>query len=207
MLFTTRSAAVIAGSALAALLSTSPAVSASDALSPDCSERTLRGDYAFEIDGSLLAGPVTGLLRGLAMTRFDGEGGLTQVDFTTLNGVPMFPDWRSVTGTYEVNADCTGRAELVPPPPAPALRLRLVVSDRGRRVATIVEGNATGSRGERSAKRRRMIGPARNGPRWAEVTPRPSHRPPTRPASRRRRGCPGRPSSAARSRCPRRRAR
>ena len=133
---------------LAAAVSSSP-VSAAEAGSPDCSNRTLRGDYAFEIDGTIVNGPATGILRGVAMTHFDGEGGLTQVDFATLNGVPMFPDWRLVTGTYEINADCTGRAELVPPPPVPALRLRMVVSDGGRRVTTIVEGNATGSRGER----------------------------------------------------------
>jgi hypothetical protein len=115
--------------------------------SPDCSNRNLRGEYAFTIDGTILAGPTPLLLRGLAMTRFDGEGGLTQVDFATLNGVPGWPDWRPVTGTYEVDADCTGRAELVPPAPAPSFRLRLVVFDRGRQVATIVEGNATGSLG------------------------------------------------------------
>ena len=141
-----RSLAVAA--VLAASLSTSLA-SAADTGSPECSNRTLRGDYAFEIDGTVVAGPMTGTLRGVAMTRFDGEGGLSQVDFATLNGVPMFPDWRPVTGTYEINADCTGRAELVPPPPVPAFRLRLVVSDNGRKVTTIVEGNATGSRGER----------------------------------------------------------
>ena len=115
----------------------------------ECSNHSLRGDYAFEIDGTVLNGPATGLLRGLAMTRFDGEGGLTQVDFAMVNGVPLFPDWRTVTGTYEVNADCTGRMELVPPAPVPALRLRIVVFDGGNRVTTIVEGNPTGSRGEK----------------------------------------------------------
>ena len=114
---------------------------------PDCSNQTLRGDYAFTIDGTIFAGPTPLLLRGLAMTRFDGEGGLTQVDFATLNGVPAWPDWRPLTGTYEINSDCTGRGELVAPAPAPALQLRFVVFDGGRQVATIVEGNATGSLG------------------------------------------------------------
>ena len=147
---TLRTASALTAAALV-LVTTLPASSqageAAAAAGPECSNRSLRGDYAFEIDGAILAGPVTGLLRGLAMTRFDGEGGLTQVDVATVNGVPLFPDWRPVTGTYEVNADCTGRMELVPPAPAPSLRLRIVVFDRGDRVATIVEGNATGSRG------------------------------------------------------------
>jgi hypothetical protein len=45
-----------------------------------CSNRTLRGDYGFKIDGQILAGPVNGLVRGLAMTFFDGQGNLNQVD-------------------------------------------------------------------------------------------------------------------------------
>ncbi len=145
---TLRTASAVAAAAL--VLATLPPASsqAGDAVpGRECSNQSLRGDYAFEIEGTIVAGPVTGLLRGLAMTRFDGEGSLSQVDFATLNGAPMFPDWRPVTGTYEVNADCTGRMELVPPPPAPSFRLRLVVFDGGDRVTTIVEGNATGSRG------------------------------------------------------------
>ena len=115
---------------------------------PECSNHTLRGSYAFTIDGTIVAGPTQGLLRGLAMTEFDGEGGLTQVDFTTINGVAPWADWRPVAGTYEVNADCTGRAQLVPPV-GPTLNLRLVVFDGGAQVATIVVGQATGSLGRK----------------------------------------------------------
>jgi hypothetical protein len=111
-----------------------------------CSDRTLHGDYGFAIGGTVFAGPASLLLRGVAMTHFDGRGGLTQVDFTTLNGAPASPDWRPATGTYTVNEDCTGRAEIVPAT-GPALQLRLVVFDRGRQVATVVVGNATGSLG------------------------------------------------------------
>jgi hypothetical protein len=39
------------------------------------------------------------------MTQFDGNGNLDQVDFATLNGIPRWTGWRSVTGTYQVNAD------------------------------------------------------------------------------------------------------
>src|SRR6266576_5707175 len=72
-----------------------------------CSNRTLKGDYGFKIDGQLLAGPLTGLVRGLAMTSFDGQGNMSQVDFVTLNGTPLFKDWRSSgKGTYKINAHC-----------------------------------------------------------------------------------------------------
>lgn len=114
-----------------------------------CSNRTLRGDYGFDIGGQILVGPPNrlGLLRGVAMTRFDGHGNLTQVDFATFNGVPGWADWRDATGTYELNPDCTGTAEIVASDGSPALQLRLVVVDRGREIRTIVVGNPTGSTG------------------------------------------------------------
>jgi hypothetical protein len=79
----------------------------------------------------------------------NGDGGLSQVDFTTINGVPTGKDWRAGTGSYEINADCTGKAQITPADGSPTLRLRLVVADRGDLVKTIVEGNATGSSGTR----------------------------------------------------------
>src|SRR6476619_774551 len=71
----------------AALLTGSHAVAQSQEFRRDtCSNRTLRGSYGFAIDGTIIAGPNRLLLRGLAMTEFDGRGSLTQVDFTTNNG-------------------------------------------------------------------------------------------------------------------------
>jgi hypothetical protein len=112
-----------------------------------CSNRSLRGDYGFDIGGQILTGPRTGLLRGVAMTHFDGQGNLSQVDFVTINGLPIGSDWRPATGTYDLNPDCTGTAEIVPGDGSPTLHLRLVVVDRGREVRTVVVGNATGSTG------------------------------------------------------------
>jgi hypothetical protein len=112
-----------------------------------CSNRTLRGDYGFYIGGQVLAGPHAGILRGVAMTHFDGDGKLSQVDFATINGIPTGSDWRPVSGVYDLNPDCTGTAELHPSDGSPTLHLRLVVVDRGKQIRTIVEGNATGSMG------------------------------------------------------------
>ena len=112
-----------------------------------CSTRTLRGSYAFNIDGTIVAGPNRLLLRGLAMTQFDGRGNFTQVDFTTINGAPAGTDWRSGWGTYEVNPDCTGTMEIIQSDGSPMLRLRLIVADHGRTIYNIVEGNSTGATG------------------------------------------------------------
>ena len=124
-------------------------VSANGAEPFKCSNRTLRGDYGFAIDGTLtLPSPApTPLLRGLAMQRFDGHGSFTQVDFITLDGVPATSDWRPATGTYQVNADCTGTMKINFEDGSPSLNLRLVVVDRGRKVLSIAEGLATGSVG------------------------------------------------------------
>jgi hypothetical protein len=115
-----------------------------------CSNRTLRGDYGFSIDGTILAGtPNAFLLRGVAMTHFDGQGNLSQVDFTTRNGAPVSANWRTAVGTYDIDEDCTGSAQIIQADGSPTLNLRLVVVDRGREVRTIVVGNATGSVGIR----------------------------------------------------------
>ena len=114
---------------------------------PGCSNRTLRGRYAFNIDGTIVAGPNRLLLRGLAMTQFDGEGNLSQVDFTTINGAPAGTDWRSGVGSYEINPDCTGTMEIIQSDGSPTLRLRLVVGDHGRTTYDISEGSSTGAIG------------------------------------------------------------
>jgi hypothetical protein len=112
-----------------------------------CSNRTLRGSYAFAIDGTIIAGPNRLLLRGLAMTEFDGRGNLTQVDFTTINGVPAGASWRPAVGSYDVDSDCTGTMQIIPADGSPTLNLKLVVADHGRTVHNIVIGNATGAIG------------------------------------------------------------
>jgi hypothetical protein len=112
-----------------------------------CSNRTLRGDYGFSIDGQF-PGPSPVLIRGVAMTHFDGQGNLSQLDYVTLNGVPASPDWRSATGTYDLNPNCTGTMEFDFGGGSPILHLRLVVADRGREIRTVVEsGPSAGSTG------------------------------------------------------------
>ncbi len=112
-----------------------------------CSNRTIKGDYGFRVEGTLMNGPRKGLLRAVAMTHFDGQGNLTQVDFGLADGVPFGADWRPATGTYTVNGDCTGSAVINPQDGSPAINLRLVVVKSGKEIHTVVIGNPTGSVG------------------------------------------------------------
>jgi hypothetical protein len=128
-----------------------PTASADDDGPRGCSNRTLRGDYGFSITGTVFPpSPVPSfLVRGVALTRFDGRGGLSQVDFTTRNGVPAGSDWRPATGSYELDADCKGTMEIHPSDGSPALFLHMVVVDGGRQIFNTVDGNATVATGIR----------------------------------------------------------
>ena len=103
-----------------------------------CSNRTLRGDYGFAIEGLILPAPGVALpIRGVNMTHYDGEGGSSQVDHVVSNGVPISPiDWAPTTGTYHVNADCTGTAQINQT--GGVLNLRIVVVRNGKEIHAVV---------------------------------------------------------------------
>lgn len=102
-----------------------------------CSNRTLLGDYGFAVEGLVLPAPgVTIPGRGVTMTHFDGKGNLTQVDSLIINGSPV-SDWSPVTGTYNVNANCTGTMNLLPSTGG-FVNLRMVVVKHGTEIHTVV---------------------------------------------------------------------
>jgi hypothetical protein len=119
-----------------------------------CTNASLFGDYAFRVDGQLLPTGASPIAReGVALTDFDGVGGLRQVDFVMSNGVPLAGPADPSTGfhiheqgSYKVNADCTGSAAIHFPAPAGALPgvvgaeidLMFVLGDHGRVIHTVV---------------------------------------------------------------------
>jgi hypothetical protein len=116
-----------------------------------CTNATLFGDYAFRVDGQLLPpGSLPVTRQGVAMTHFDGAGGLTQVDFVMSSGAPLAGPADAATlfhidehGTYKVNPDCTGSAVIhFPAPPnvsiGAEIDLMFVLGDHGRVIHTIV---------------------------------------------------------------------
>ena len=58
-----------------------------------CKNTLIAGNYAFTVQGTKLAGAgPTGPQVGVAMTEFDGKGGLSQIDTVTIDG-EVVADW------------------------------------------------------------------------------------------------------------------
>jgi hypothetical protein len=112
-----------------------------------CSNGTLADTYAFQITGQILApAAVAGPVSGVALTVFDGYGNLSQVDNVAHNGVVPIEDWRPATGTYTVNANCTGTFTFTPQPAnpqdaSPTLTLHFVNAGDGSEIRTTVTGS------------------------------------------------------------------
>jgi len=96
-----------------------------------CSASTLKGDYGLIVTGTRTLGPVTENFVTISLVTFDGKGGFTAegVSHGSTTGVRRGP----ATGTYTVNANCTGSWTTNIPnvPPLPA---EIVIVDRGREV-------------------------------------------------------------------------
>jgi hypothetical protein len=102
-----------------------------------CNNATIRGTYAFTIRGQVFLPDGSSLLiTGVARTTFDGEGNITQLDAVADNGnVPT--GWRSSTGTYSVNPDCTG-AFTVTNDPQPPINALFLIAQSGNSLHSIV---------------------------------------------------------------------
>ena len=83
-------------------------VSVAHAAQTGCSNSSLRGNYGFQIKGTIVG---LGPIGGIALSTFDGGGNFTQTDNVSVNGFPIVPN-RPGSGTYNVNADCTGTQTL-----------------------------------------------------------------------------------------------
>lgn len=106
-----------------------------------CSNRTLAGEYGLTIEGVILQG-VQIPLRGVVLQRYDGRGNITQVDHVVTNGVPPAQEWTPGTGTYTVNADCTGVGVLYSASSPYPLNFHFVVMHEGKEIRQVVDGNA-----------------------------------------------------------------
>lgn len=103
-----------------------------------CSNRTLRGDYGSAVEGVILPAPGVALpIRGVVMATYDGDGHFTQVDHIVFNGVPPRSEWTPGSGTYHVNADCTGTGQILMSSGG-FVNLAFVVVRQGREIRAVV---------------------------------------------------------------------
>jgi hypothetical protein len=107
---------------------------------PGCNNRLIAGTYGFTIQGNKLGGlgPV-GPQVGVAMTEFDGKGGLSQIDTVTVNGVVVADFTHTpANGTYTVNPDCTGTFTINFTDGRPPVVANFVVVEGGFEIDTVV---------------------------------------------------------------------
>jgi hypothetical protein len=118
-----------------------------------CSDATPKGDYATTISAQILNADGTITSRtGVSIKNFDGHGNITFVDYVAFltpgrvppGGIDLNPAFRTgLTGTYHVNADCTGAAEFdFPPPPGvgsgQVVKLMFVLAAHGSEIHAVV---------------------------------------------------------------------
>ena len=143
-----------------ALLSLSSAAQAAGL----CSHATLKGPYGFSAQGEVLGLlDATGqlhpfatpsILNDVAIVTFDGAGHFARTDFGNMNGVPKGGQTAfnpNQSGTYTVNADCTGTMQIMytggPVPAGVVLDLEMVVADDGTVVKAIIATETVSSAG------------------------------------------------------------
>lgn len=93
--------AVAVGTGLILGAAPSPAVS-------QCGAKTLDGSYGFTVNGTNVGGAlIPGPVSAVGFATADGNGNLTGADTVSANGTIIR---RTVSGTYNVNTNCTGQA-------------------------------------------------------------------------------------------------
>ena len=108
-----------------------------------CSNATLTGDYGFTISGTRPLGPPPAPIEqfvGLAVTNFDGNGGLIQPAGSSHGSISGDSSTDTGFGSYSLNADCTGTMTLTlngRTPPV-SLHIWMVVVDGGKEVHLVV---------------------------------------------------------------------
>jgi hypothetical protein len=125
-----------------------------------CNNRLIEGTYGFTIEGQKLAGPgPVGPLVGVAITTFDGEGNLSQVDSVVIGGSQVADFTHPPAGgTYSVNANCTGTFTIEFRDGRPPVTVDFVIVDNGREIDTVVlpPPGAVGPLATRSIGKRRF---------------------------------------------------
>lgn len=108
-----------------------------------CRIGTLQGNYGYAATGALLPAPNVSLeFRSIGMAHFDGNGQLNWVEHTVIGGVLLRTGWTAASGTYTVNANCTGTAVVNTPNSPVPLYLSFVITRDGKQMNSVQDANA-----------------------------------------------------------------
>jgi len=104
----------------------------------ECSDKTLRGSYGGQMQGTRPVPGGTGIesVIGVVTRTYDGAGKFTQID-NVKGAISGYTPDRPGHGTYIVNADCTGSTRFEPAPGI-VIEERTVVLDNGRELRSVV---------------------------------------------------------------------
>jgi hypothetical protein len=91
---------------------------------------------------ALPAPGVTLQFRSTGMAHFDGQGNVTWVEHTVVNGTSLQPGFIAPSGTYTVNPDCTGTAVVNTPNSPVPLNFAPTVVRHGTKVHTVLDTDA-----------------------------------------------------------------
>lgn len=107
-----------------------------------CSVTTLNGSFGIQVTGSIVANGPIGPVAEAGIIKFDGAGGVSQTTTVSLNGT-IIPNRSSLSGSYQVNTDCTGDLALLFPV-APGVTTtstsHFVVVDHGKEIRLVNSG-------------------------------------------------------------------
>jgi hypothetical protein len=112
---------------------------AGEAAAQGCSNATLRGTYGIQLEGTRPVPPAMGggteAVIGVVTRTYDGQGTFTQIDNIKGSVTGITPD-RPGSGTYQVNADCSGSTDFQPAP-GTTIAEKIVIVEGGAEIWSI----------------------------------------------------------------------
>jgi hypothetical protein len=103
-----------------------------------CHDRTLRGSYGIQMQGTRPVPPPAGggieTVIGSALRTYDGAGNFVQIDNIKGSVTGVVPD-RQTFGTYQVDSDCSASTQFSSGPVL--IEERMVIVDGGREIRSI----------------------------------------------------------------------
>jgi hypothetical protein len=102
-----------------------------------CSNATLKGDYVSYIRGVRSLFGITENFVGISLRRYDGNGNFTE-EWSSFHGDQTGTQGGTGSGTYTVDANCTGKSTLYSPAPIPDILSDFVIMNDAKEVREIV---------------------------------------------------------------------